>query len=52
MTPREVRIRVEIAIAMAITEDIDCITPEIWRGSAVDEEPKQERRAKKSVYSN
>lgn len=45
MTPREVRIRVEIAIGLAITEDIDCITPEIWRGSAVDEEPKQERRS-------
>jgi hypothetical protein len=44
MTPREVRIRIEIAIALAITEDIDCITPGIWQKSAIDEEPHQERR--------
>lgn len=44
MTPREVRLRIEIAIALAITEDVDCITPAIWKNSAIDEEPLQERR--------
>jgi hypothetical protein len=44
MTPREVRIRVEIAIGLAITQDLDCITQEVWRESAVDEEPHQKRR--------
>ena len=44
MSPREMRIRVEIAIGLAITEDLDCITPTIWENSAIDEEPHQERR--------
>jgi len=44
MTPREARIRIEIAIGLAITEDLDCITPAIWESSALDEEPLQERR--------
>jgi ATP-dependent Lon protease len=50
MTPREVRIRIEIAIALAITEDIDCITPTIWKNSAIYEEPQQQLRRAIGFY--
>ena len=43
MTPRKVRIRIEIAIAMVITNDRDCITSEVWKSSAVNEPDKGER---------
>ena len=50
MTPREVRLRIEIAIALAITEDVDCITPAIWKNSSIDEEPLQDRRRSIGFY--